>query len=363
MTAAPDSADTPADQPRRLLIWGAGAIGGTIGAYLAREGHDVTFVDRAADHVQAIRDHGLQVTGPFGDFSVQAAAFTPEDLQGQWDTVLLCTKAQDTEAAGRALQPHLTPQSAVVSVQNGLNPLILNEILGQGRVLGSFVNFGADYLEPGVVHYGGRGAVVIGEQGGELSERAAELHALLCLFEPQAVFSPNIMGYLWSKLGYGALLFATAITNDSIADSLAQPENRALYTELGREVLRVTVAHGVTPEAFNGFDPAAFLPEASTAEAHASLDELVAFNRRSAKTHSGIWRDLAVRKRRTEVDAQLGWVVHFGQIHGIPTPLSSRLVELIHEIEDGKRELSRDNLAELRAALPQNSDQVQEPRP
>ncbi|MFC4640171.1 ketopantoate reductase family protein [Deinococcus hohokamensis] len=337
----------------RVLVWGAGAIGGTIGAYLARAGHDVTFVDRADDHVQAIRAAGLHITGPFDDFHVQAPAFTPGELSGQWDTILLCTKAQDTDSAGRQLAPHLTESGAVVSIQNGLNPLILNDLLGEARVLGSFVNFGADYLEPGVVHYAGRGAVVIGEQDGRLSERAAALHALLRTFESEAVLSPNIMGYLWGKLAYGALLFATAVTNDSIADALARPEDRALYTELGREVLRVTVAHGVTPEAFNGFDPRAFLPQAPTAGAHASLDDLVAFNRRSAKTHSGIWRDLAVRKRRTEVDAQLGWVVHFGALHGVPTPISARLVQLIHDIEDGHRDLSRENLAELRAELPQ----------
>ena len=68
-----------------------------------------------------------------------------------------------------------------------------------------------------------------------------------------------------------------------------------------------------------------------------SLDEMVAFNRKSAKTHSGIWRDLAVRKRRTEVDAQLGPIVEAGQRAGVPTPLTAQLIQLIHEIEDGER--------------------------
>ncbi|WP_188900946.1 ketopantoate reductase family protein [Deinococcus aerophilus] len=342
---------TAQEGSQRLLVWGAGAIGGTIGAYLARAGQEVTFVDVAADHVAAIRERGLTITGPFGDFSVSAPAFTPDELRGQWDTALLCTKAQHTAAAAQALAPHLGPDGMVVSVQNGLNPLIINETIPAGRVLGSFVNFGADYLEPGVVHYGGRGAVVVGEQDGQITERARRLHALFQIFDDHAILSPNVWGYLWSKLGYGALLFATAVTHDSIADALNRPEDRALYTELGREVMRVALAHGVTPEAFNGFDPAAFLPGASDAAAHASLDEMVAFNRRSAKTHSGIWRDLAVRKRRTEVDAQLGWVVHFGAVHGVPTPLTTHLVALIHGIEEGTRELSRDNLTELRGLL------------
>jgi len=341
----------------RLLIWGAGAIGGCLGAYLIRAGHDVTFVDVAAEHVAAIRQGGLKIVGPIEEFVVRAAAFTPQELEGVWDTILLCTKAQDTQAAGEALAPHLAPAletgvgGAVVSVQNGLNPLVLNEVVGKERVLGSFVNFGADYLEPGTVTYSGRGAVVIGEQGGQITPRARRLHALLRQFEPDAVLSPNIMGYLWSKLGYGALLFATALTNDGIADALERQEDRELYIELGREVLRVAFAAGVTPEAFNGFDPSAFVPGASTAQAQISMDEMVVFNRKSAKTHSGIWRDLAVRRRRTEVDAQLGWVVHFGQVHGVQTPITARLIELIHDLEDGRRELGRDNLGELRPLL------------
>ena len=347
---------TPEPEQGPILIWGAGAIGGCLGAYLIRAGHDVTFVDVDAGHVAAIRETGLKIVGPIEEFTVQAPAFTPDEMRDAtlprlWDTVFLCTKAQDTRAAGEALARNLAPEGAVVSVQNGLNPLILGEILGKERVLGSFVNFGADYLEPGTVTYGGRGAVVIGEQDGQLTKRAQRLHALLRQFDPEAVLSPNIMGYLWSKLGYGALLFATALTNDGIADALARVEDRGLYIELGREVLRVAAAAGVRPEAFNGFDPSAFVPGASTAQAQASLDEMVTFNRRSAKTHSGIWRDLAVRRRRTEVDAQLGWVLHFGQLHGVRTPRTARLIELIHDIEDGRRALGRDNLGELRPLL------------
>ena len=89
------------------------------------------------------------------------------------------------------------------------------------------------------------------------------------------------------------------------------------------------------PEAFDGFDPTAYLPTAPDGAAERSLDALVAHNRRSAKTHSGIWRDLAVRKRPTEVDAQLGIVVTLGAEAGVPTPLTARLVALIHEIERG----------------------------
>jgi 2-dehydropantoate 2-reductase len=125
-----------------------------------------------------------------------------------------------------------------------------------------------------------------------------------------------------------------------------------LYIALAREILTVAAARGVTPEAFDGFDPAAYLPSASPDAASRSLDDLVAFNRRSAKTHSGIWRDLAVRKRRTEVDAQLGIVVALARKAGIATPLTARLIELIHDIENGTRPQSLDTVDLLAAMAP-----------
>jgi len=302
----------------KFLVWGAGAIGGTIGAYLARVGHDVTLVDRAADHVQAINASGLRITGPVDEFTIRAPAFTPDTIEGQFEHILLCVKALDTADATRTLLPHLSANGCVVSVQNGLNELVISEIVGKERTIGSFVNFGADYIEPGVIHRGNRASVVLGELDGQITPRLQELHRAFLDFDDRAIVTPNIWGYLWGKLSYGALLFATALTNDSIADALASPAHRDMYIALAGEPLRVAQARGVTPEAFDGFDPMAFMPGADPTVSNQSLDRLVEFNRGSAKTHSGIWRDLAVRKRRTEVDAILGHVVSLGAQAGVP---------------------------------------------
>ncbi len=154
-----------------FLIWGAGAIGGTVGAYLLRAGHGVVFVDQAAEHVAAIQRDGLRITGPIDEFTVQAPAFTPDTLTGEYTTILLCVKAQDTEAATHSLAPYLRDDGCVVSVQNGLNELIIRQIVGVERTVGAFVNFGADYLEPGLILFGGRGAVVVGELDGRTTNR------------------------------------------------------------------------------------------------------------------------------------------------------------------------------------------------
>jgi len=335
-----------------LLIWGAGAIGGTVGAYWRRAGHDVLFVDRDPDHVAAINKTGLSLSGPIEEFTVKARAVLPKDVEGKFETVFLCVKAPDTASASEALAPFVADKGCVVSLQNGLNERIIAAKIGPERTIGAFVNFGADYLSPGVVHYAGHGAVVIGELDGKKTPRIEALHRLMQEFDGHAVLTANIWGYLWGKLAYGALLFATALTNDSIADCLAAPKYRAVFIALAREVEGVAVSSGVKLESFDGFDPAAFMPEASLAAAEASLDEQVVHNRKSAKTHTGIWRDLAVRKRKTEVDAQLGPIVETGAAKGIATPLTERLIELIHDIEDGKRPLAWETLDALAAVKP-----------
>jgi 2-dehydropantoate 2-reductase len=200
-----------------------------------------------------------------------------------------------------------------------------------------------------VIHYGGRGAVVVGELDGSVTPRVETIRDAWLAFDSGAIVTSNIWGYLWGKEAYGAMLFATALTNESIADALADARYRDVYIALAREILTVAAARGVTPEAFDGFDPSAYLASAPAGAASRSLDDLVSHNRRSAKMHSGIWRDLAVRKRPTEVDAQLGIVVREAgsatrEAERPSTPLLSRLIDLIHDIENGVRAQSLDTL-------------------
>lgn len=335
-----------------ILIWGAGAIGGTLGAYLIRAGRDIVFVDQAEDHVAAINAQGLAIEGPIENFSVKARAFTPAQVKGTYDCVILAVKAQHTEQATKQLAPFLAADGYVLSAQNGLNELTIARIVGDKRTMGCFVNFGADWMRPGRVMYGGYGAVVVGEIDGTITPRVKEMHALLQLFEPKAVLTENIWGYLWGKLGYGALLFATALTNESIADALASKRHFPIYRKLGEEATSVARAKGIACLGFNGYEPAAFLPEAPRAATQASIDAMVAHNRKSAKTHSGIWRDLAVRKRRTEIDAQIAVIAEIAKPLGIKTPTILRLTELIHDIEEGRRPMDWKTLDALLETVP-----------
>lgn len=148
--------------------------------------------------------------------------------------------------------------------------------------------------------------------------------------------SRNIFGFLWGKTAYAAVLSASALTNDPIADFIADPARRTLIACLVREVLRVAAADGVAPLGFDNFEPAVFQP-GDAGRMAASLDALAMFNRDTGKTHSGIWRDLAVRKRPTEVVAQFAPVHAAARRHGLPLPLTEKLAALIGAVERGER--------------------------
>ena len=330
-----------------ILIWGAGAIGGTIGAYWARAGVPILLVDVAGEHVRACRTDGLEISGPVDQFNVVVPALEPHDVTGVYKRIVLAVKALATETALDQLAPHLAPDGFVLSAQNGLNEIAIAEKVGPERTMGCFVNFGSDWHGPGQILFGNRSAVVIGEIDRSIRQRTREMHTLLQNFEPDAVLTDNIWGYLWGKLAYGAMLFATALNDDSMSQNFADPRRFAVFDTLGREVIAVANARGVKPVGFKEFDVEAFLPGTNQERLRAAIAALAEYTSHGAKTHSGVWRDLAVRKRKTEIDQLIGIVGALGRKAGIATPAIDRLVALIHDVEEGRRLLSFATFNEL----------------
>jgi 2-dehydropantoate 2-reductase len=309
----------------RYVVLGCGAIGGTVAAGLVRDGHDVLVSDADPAVVEAINARGLRIEGPVENFTVEVPAVLPEELPQRLNVpVLLAVKSQHTAAAAACLAGRMYGDGYVVSLQNGLNADQIADAVGRERVVEAFVNFGADVMEPGVVLRGSRETFVIGELDGTISDRVRSLAGDIA----DATVTEHILGYLWGKEAYGAMLAAIAVSDLSIADGLEDPAYTPLLVAVAREVLDQAP---VTPMPFDGFDPD---------DLEGSLPPLVAFNRRSAKTHSGIYRDLMVRHRPTEVPAHLG---------GLQGPMLRRVVELITEIEQGRRTCERANLDLLAA--------------
>lgn len=207
------------------------------------------------------------------------------------------------------------------------------------------MNLFADYIEPGVISYGGQGAVYIGELNGKVTERVQQLVQTLGLWGP-AQATDNIFGYLWSKLAYGAILITTALTNETIADVLADSDNQKMLFDLGAEILRTADYYQIKPLGFDDWNPRWAYPadQRDWPLIKLELDEHIKRLRSYTKTRTGVWRDLAVRKRKTEVSAQLQPIVVKAEQAGIAVPLLKTLISLIQDIEHGNRELDVTNL-------------------
>jgi Asp-tRNA(Asn)/Glu-tRNA(Gln) amidotransferase A subunit family amidase/ketopantoate reductase len=309
----------------RYLLVGCGAIGGTVAAGLARDGHEILVCDADPAVVHAVSERGLRIEGPVEQFTARLPAVSPDGLPDQVDgPVLLAVKAHHTAAAMTQLAPRLGAGGYVVSLQNGLNTGVIADAVGPDRVVEAFVNFGADMLEPGVVLRGNRGTFVIGEPDGRLSSRVLALAADIA----DATATDSVLGYLWAKEAYGAQLFATAVSDLPIYAVFEDPAYRDLLIELARQVLAQAPVPAMP---FDGFDPA---------DLAGSLARLAAFNRGSAKTHTGVYRDLAILHRPTEAPAILGM---------LDGPLVRRVAELVAAIEQGRRTCTRANLDLLAA--------------
>ena len=309
----------------RYVVLGCGAIGGTVAAGLIRDGHEVLVSDADPAVVSAVNAAGLRIEGPVEQFTAHPRAVAPADLPDWLDgPVLLAVKAHQTPAAAATLAGRLCGDAFVLSLQNGLPSPELAAAVGPHRVVGAVVNFGADVLEPGVVLRGNRATFMIGELDGQPSDRVESLVADIADAQP----TTDILGFIWAKEAYGAALAATAVSDLPIYAVFADPAYRTLLTAVAAEVLAQAPVRALP---LDGFDPS---------DLDGSLDRLAEFNLRSAKTHSGIYRDLAVRHRPTEVAAILGPLEGF---------LVRRISELVAAIERGERSCSRANLDLLAA--------------
>ena len=333
------------DKP--ITIVGAGAIGGTIGAYLDDAGYDVTLVDSAPEHVGAIRERGLRITGVRGEQTFHPRVIFPEELEGPLEVVFLCVKGHFTGPAMEQLAPLLAPEGYVLSLQNGLNEALIAERVGPERTVGAFVHFGADLLEPGLIQLGYEETIHVGELDGKITPRVEALREALEHAMPARV-TDNIWGFLWGKLVFGALGFLVSCIDVPVAEVVDDPLGRLLCRAACAEAYLVARTQVDRVEPIGEFEPEKFAPgDDMEARADETLSALADSWRSSIKQHMGIWRDLKVKKRKTEVDMQVAQIVATGREQGVPTPVNAAVLEIVHEIENGERGMEWANLEEI----------------
>lgn len=330
------------DSPYTVV--GAGAIGGTLAAHLHAQGVPVQLVDADALHVEAIRKNGLQIKTPGGVLVAEVPVYGLDDAPENLDRVLLAVKSQATDKAAAWIAPRLSSDGYVASMQNGLNEATIAAHVGADRTVIAFVDLFADVLEPGVINDGGIGAMALGEFAGGTSARVRQLAQDLRHWGTPTV-TGNVAGFLWAKLGFGAMLTATALADADMAELIDR--HRPAMNGLAAEVFDVAAAEGISLEGFDAFDPSSYLRSADPVRNSEATDDLIKWLSTQTKTRSGIWRDIAVRKRPTEVASQYHPVLLIAEEHGLKLPLVEELVALIGQLERGVITMSEEHLVAL----------------
>ncbi|HEY3190408.1 MAG TPA: 2-dehydropantoate 2-reductase [Solirubrobacteraceae bacterium] len=304
----------------RILVHGAGAVGGYFGACLARGGHEVAFVARGAT-LDALRARGLTVeldgatlrVAPVTAVSDPAAAPRPE-------LVLVCVKSYDTPAAAVALHPVVTPETIVLSLQNGIeNEDDLARTLGLPPLMLALTQIGVARVAPAIVRYSGRGTILFGEPDGQETPRARRVATALADAGVPYQLRADIRVAAWEKLAWNAGFNAvTTLARATVAEVLAMPATRDLVIAAMEEVDAVATALGV--------------PVRRTRTARVLADSASGL----PDFHTSMLQD-ALAARRLEHDAINGAVVRAAARVGVPVPVNRTLLALLARLDPASR--------------------------
>jgi 2-dehydropantoate 2-reductase len=326
-----------------MIVIGVGPIGGIIGGRLARAGHDIVFIDIDREHVAAIRENGLQVDVPDGVFNVRIKIGFPDEIEGKYDIGMIAVRSNYTTDALNTVMPHLAGGGLLVSMQNGINPPLLQERVGPDRTVGMAIRMGSRKVGPGRLHTANRGHLYIGHLHGRKTQELENLSGILNQVMETEI-SDNILGVLWSKLTYTCLGYYGSLADASLKTSCADEDSRRTLVAFFSEVVSVGAAMGARWIRLAEYNPPDFHPSHSHGKRLAALNEF-------AKSWKPDDRKGPLRQIqngiKTEVDFTLAYVVKEGERHGISIPVCQRVLAMVRELESGKRQLGIENYAAL----------------
>lgn len=307
------------DKPSVVVV-GAGAMGGLFGGLLAEGGLDVTLVDTSAEHVGAIREKGIRITGVGGDRYIPIKATTRGEDIARADVVLFQCKSFANRAAAESVRKLFAGDAVAISFQNGLgNEQALEELLGRGRIIGGLTAQAGLVEAPGVVRNGGDLPTHIGEMAGGLSPRVEAIAKAFTAHGLNTIASPDIKREKWKKLlGNVALGAISAITNTNSAEIMAVPELRETVLRMVDEAARVAAAEGV---------------HLDVAEARSVLMKLVDTAGGGTGTSKSSMCEDILRRRPTEIDTIHGAVARLARQHNLPTPTIDAMVALVKGLQ------------------------------
>ncbi len=337
---------------QRIAIFGAGAVGSYLGAFMTRQGEDVTLIDQWPEHVETARAKGMTVTGTQGPFNVPVKILHLHEAQSlgrEFDLAFIAVKSYDTPWAATFMERYLKPTGCMVSSQNGINDETIASVVGIRRAIGCVMsNIQVALYKPGETHRGGefgrdRGHDVfrVGHIDGAITDAVMRVVELVSSVDG-AKATTNLAGERWAKLAancmgnpVGAM---SGLGSHGQADS---QEARRLKIHITREVVQVATALGHRVESISGATADTWL----RTDRGDVLEDLDARLRGKGRVdwHSSMGQD-AIKGRRSEIDHLNGLVCQRGSEAGVPTPFNDAVVSLMRQVDAGTLQPSPANI-------------------
>ena len=321
----------------KLAIYGAGSLGTILGAYISRAGVPVDLINRNKAHVEALQSKGAQVVGTV-QFTQQVMAYTPAEMSGRYDIIFLMTKQQNNAETVKMLKDYLADDGVLVTFQNGLPEMHIARVLGEERVLGCTVAWGATMQGPGVCELTSSPDALSFSLGAVSQRRSGHFAKVKELLEHMGTVDveENFIGTRWSKLLINAAFSGmSAVLGCTFGEAAGPKESRRVVQKLIKECIDVCRVGGIRIEPVQGKDIVKLLDYSNPLKRAFSFMIIPIAIRKHAKLKASMLQDIE-KGKLTEVDAINGAVSDYGRMVGCPTPMNDKVVEIIHRIEKGE---------------------------
>ena len=329
----------------RIAIYGAGSLGTILGAYINRAGIQIDLINRNKSHVEALNANGAKVTGTV-DFIQKVVAYTPDCMSGTYDIIFLMTKQQNNKEVVQMLSNYLASDGVLVTFQNGLPEMQIADILGEERVLGCTVAWGATLQSPGVCELTSEPDALSFSLGSISTKRSGHFDKVKELLEHMGTVEveENFIGTRWSKLLINAAFSGmSAVLGCTFGEAAGPRESRRIVQALIKECIDVCATGGIVIEPVQGKDIVKLLDYKGAIKKAISFFIIPIAIRKHSKLKASMLQDLE-KGKLTEVDAINGSVSDYGRKIGCPTPMNDKVVDIVHRIERGELKPCFENL-------------------
>ena len=329
----------------RVAIYGAGSLGTILGAYISRGGEKIELINRNKAHVEALQTRGAHIIGTV-QFVQPVVAYTPAEMSGKYDIVFLMTKQQHNAEVVAMLKDYLAEDGVLVTFQNGLPELQIADIIGEERVIGCTVAWGATMQRAGVCELTSSPDALSFSLGSISATRNHHFDKVKQLLElmGKVDVEDNFIGSRWSKLLINASFSGmSAVLGCTFGEAAKPKSSRRIVQALIKECIDVCKAGGIRIEPVQGKDIVKLLDYNNALKRAFSSFIIPIAIRKHASLKASMLQDLE-KGKLTEVDAINGAVSAFGRKVGCPTPMNDLVVDIIHRIERGELSPGFDNL-------------------